>query len=804
MPNEAPMCAELPPTKSYFNLKQDDHDDSLRNILARPIVVATGTFNSTPGTSLTIPFLSISDFRANFTNIQWDRLLGHLGVRFTMHFTVIISKTAFNQGVISVNWQYGVGNNNKLRSNFFPLSPTVPHTRLNIAEGTMMELSIPFIYAEEYIRVTPILGSDVYPYGTMSVVNLTGCPVAASQSPAKYTVYLSLTEVELIGHQPIASTLITVQSGLEKRGVVTKPHIKLGKIAEEGKSKGVLSSTTRALSKVAHVAGYVPGLQAVAGTADWFLRGATGALEAFGYSKPLDETKPQRVFRSAYAGDNQTDIPDIGYPLSPFASNKLAIDGSLGCTEEDQLAMDYVLSKYSYIYRGSYTTTNAPGDVLYSSPVTPSAFWYRDVALSALLVKGNTAMKTAPLATENAFLPSTLAYVSDNFRYWRGNLKFRVTFAATKLHGGRVLFSFVPQRFNANLTAGNVISTTRVIPEVNALGPNPTADGIIFDLQDSSVFEFEVPFVYPNAYCGVLSEYIGDVSMIVVQGLSANVSVPSTVNFMVEVSAVPGFELACVCPSMMAPVPSAGTVTLSYQSGLTPVKVESEACQQTVGESVKSLKTLMQMKDYFTVDLANASAATNSLDPWFKPNSPALATPMPTTTAALYYSAKSSRLAELYSFVRGGTSYSIFKDNVGVATHNFYLAGDDGGVLPTTTYSLYDKANIPYGVLTIPETLSTSRVVIPTYARVPRIPLEVRDSAFGGARAAFNRIAWNTAVTLSQPLLSIRNNSGSSLRCLIGRAAADDAMASQFVGPPPVILLQALQVASPAASGLDF
>lgn len=69
MPNEAPMCAELPPTKSYFNLKQDDHDDSLRNILARPIVVATGTFNSTPGTSLTIPFLNINDFRANFTNI---------------------------------------------------------------------------------------------------------------------------------------------------------------------------------------------------------------------------------------------------------------------------------------------------------------------------------------------------------------------------------------------------------------------------------------------------------------------------------------------------------------------------------------------------------------------------------------------------------------------------------------------------------------------------------------------------------------------------------------------------------------
>lgn len=422
-----------------------------------------------------------------------------------------------------------------------------------------------------------------------------------------------------------------------------------------------------------------------------------------------------------------------------------------------------------------------------------------------MLVKGNTALKSAALATENALLPSTLAYVSDNFRYWRGNIKFRITFAATKLHGGRVLFSFVPQRFNSNLNPGNVITTNRIVPQVSALGPNPTGDGIIFDLQDSSVFEFEVPFEYPSAYCGVLSEYIGDVSMVVVQGLSANISVPTTVNFMVEVCAMPGFELACVCPSMMAPVPAAGVVTVSYQSGAPPLTVESEASQQTMGEIVKSLKTLIQMKDYFTVDITNATVPIFSLDPWFKPNSPALATPMPTTTAALYYSAKSSRIAELYSFVRGSTSYAIFKDSGSNAvTHNFYLAADDGGTPPTTTYSLYDKANIPYGVVVIPETLQSSRIVIPTYSKVPRIPLEVRDSAFGGARSVLNRVAWNTVATISQPLLSVRNNSGVNVRCLIGRAAADDAIASQFVGPPPIILLQALQVASPATTGPDF
>jgi len=141
---------------------------------------------------------------------------------------------------------------------------------------------------------------------------------------------------------------------------------------------------------------------------------------------------------------------------------------------------------------------------------------------------------------------------------------------------------------------------------------------------------------------------------------------------------------------------------------------------------------------------------------------------------------------------------------VGIATHRFYWAGDDGGVVPTTFYSLYDKANITDGIVSIPETVSTSRVVIPTYAKVPRIPLAVRDSGFGGARTGYNRTAWDTTVTLAQPLLSIRNGSGIIIRTMIGRAAADDAMMSQYVGPPPTVLLNSLQSFSPAGVGLDF
>lgn len=795
--NEAAVCAEAPGTTSYTNLKQDIDDNSIRRLLARPVLVTSGGLGAAPGTAVAQGFQS-TDFRNVFGAATWDRMSGYLGVRFTLKITVIVSKTAFHQGVVSVVWQYGCANDNKFRGNHLPLSVHLPNARMNLAEQTMMELKVPFVFSEEYLKISGGLGVDLQRYGAYAIVNLAGCPVVAGQTVPRYSVYFSMEDVELLGHVPFSTTTVITQSGLHKHTTAKMGSVRTGhsKVQDEGHAKGVLSGTAESLANAASAFGMVPGLSTVGGAADWFLRSTSSALEAFGFSKPLDETLPTRVARNIYTGEGQTDVPNVGYSLAPFQSNKLAIDATVGCNDVDEMAMDYVLSKYSYIFRGNYNASATTGDTIYTTPVTPSAFWYRDQSLSVIGATGNIALKTSNALTENAFFPSTLCYIGDNFRYWRGNLRFRFTFACTKLHGGRVSATFIPIRSNGN-TPGVPLSSTRLVPSTSATGPVLTGESMVFDLQDGTSFEYDVPFVYPNAYCGVLTEHIGDLSLQVVSPLTVNAVVPSTVNFMVEVCALPGFEFAVNAPSMMSAVPGTGTIAVTFQSGLTELEVKDVASEQCIGEVFKSLKSLIQIPDYYVADIANNTIGNVTLDPWFKPNCPALATPMSTTAQGLYYAARSSRVAEMYSYVRGSTGYVMFKDRTGLLTHTFTFAPEDGGLAPTTFTSFYDKGNNPLGCSVVPEALESSRVVIPTYAKYPRIPLDLRDFGFGGARAAPNTATWLTSVTHAVPRLWIRNNTGASARYMLGRFAADDAFCSQFVGPPPVIVLNSLATVPP-------
>lgn len=792
----------------FYGLQQDDGDDSIRKILARPILVSSGTLGAAPTTVFQQHFANGSAFRTMFTPAQWDRMLGYHGIRFTLRISCVISKTAFHQGVVSLCFQYGTADLNRYRglAANFPLSVHLPNVRLNLAEQTMMDLKVPFVYADEYMIVDQTLSSNLVRYGTFSLVNLTGCPVVAGQTVPRYSVYVSLEDVEFIGAQPFAFTTVVTQAGLKndnslyKTANVSGMMVSSGAIQKEAKGKGVISGMLETGASVARMASYVPGLSSVGGAADWFLRSASGAAQAFGYSKPVDELHPNRVVRTSYAGDGHTDMPTTGFTLAPFQSSKVAIDGSVGCNDVDEMALDYVLTKYSYIYRGNFTTTQVSGDTIYSAPVTPSAFWYRDRSISVVGATGNLPLKTSNTVTENAFLPSTLCYVGSNFRYWRGNLKFRVTFANTKLHGGRVVFAFVP--YTNSYAPNTPLAATRVIPATSAVGPTLTGYATIFDLQDASEFEFEVPFVYPQPYCPILESAIGDVSISVVNPLTANAAVPTTVNFMVEVAAMPGFEFAGPCPSLMSAVPDTGQLAITYQSGLNQTMAELEvgptASQECIGEVVKSVKSIMMMPDYITVDVTGNSITDWTLDPWFKPNAPALATPMPATMQAHFFAARSSRMAEMYAYVRGGTAYSVTKDRTGSLTAVFSMRPENGGVSPATLGgSFYDTGVNPLGAMVYPEVMESGRCVVPTYSMRARIPLDARDAGFGGARTGFNNATWNRSVTFAVPKLGIRNNNATSSRLLIGRAAADDAICSQFVGPPPVIIPNFLSTTSP-------
>ncbi|QJY30842.1 structural protein [Ginkgoaceae-associated picorna-like virus 1] len=761
---------------------------SVKDYLERPRLLTTSTVPVAPDSFYNVNLQTSASFRNLINSAQWDRLRGAVGFRATIRFTLVVAATPFHSGILYMSFQYGVNSGtapNWNRGAIVPTALNLPHVRLHLAENSMAVLDIPYVASREYFPIDQNIENGFIDYGTLNVGNIVTALTAAGQLPPIYSVYVSLHDLELIGAVPYNTSSVILQAG---------------EVLKEAKAKGVVSNTLGALADVAKGASKIPSLSAIGGYADWMLRILANTADAFGYSKPTDENNSTKMIRYSYAGESQIDMPFEGFVLSPFASNKLAISPAVGCNDEDQMLMSNVLQKYSMIYSGVLTETNAVGDFVYGAHVTPSAFWYRD---HEVLATGNIALPSTAAASVNAFIPSTLCYVGDNFRYWRGSLKFRVSFAKTKLHGGRVQLTYTPYMSVAN--AGVPLSNTITIPENPSGLVQPIGYSQVFDLKDGSVLEMEVPYISPEPYTSFYWS-TGSLALHVVNPVRSTGNQTSAVYFIVEVAAGDDFEFAVVKPSIMAPVAASGTTAIRFQSGLEHVSVVSknfEPSQNIIGEKITSLKQLIMMPDWFVGDLANANSIQGVMVPWFKHNSIPLAVPISNTANALFYGARSSRIAHLFAFVTGGTDYIVHHD--GQDTNTTITArynGNDSGSAVGAGSLLSSELN-PYGSVYIPETLASARFRVPLFAKYMRIPVCNTTAPFGASVSDFaTDVTYTNAYTCVKPVLSIRNNSGASRRYAVGRAAADDALASQFIGPPPCTLFQSTMTVSPV-SGLS-
>jgi len=207
---------------------------------------------------------------------------------------------------------------------------------------------------------------------------------------------------------------------------------------------------------------------------------------------------------------------------------------------------------------------------------------------------------------------------------------------------------------------------------------------------------------------------------------------------------------------------------------------------------------MAMLPDFQIVDVANLSVSDWMIEPWFKVNHVPLATPTAANASAAWFGSRSGKVASCYSFVRGSTLSSVIKERGSSnVTHTFRFYPSESGSTATATFGFYDKDLSLYSSVYMPDALESGRAVVPFYSRFARIPYSVVTPLTGSNVANLTRVAWDPALTTAQPILTVRNTSGSSVRVAVGRAAADDALASQFVGPPPVTILNSLSTTGP-------
>ena len=241
--NDATACGVVSAEAKLYNTILPGTDvASIKRFLERPVVWAQGTIGASPGTLQSRAFTNPSNFRSVLGTLNWDRMKGAVGFRATMVFHVAVTRSAFNQGIIAACFQYGIDNTfNTFRGNHFPLSVHLPSVRMNIADETLMELSVPYVSMQEYWPIEALIGPVSHNYGSFALVNLTGARVVAGQDAPRYTIYISLRDVEIIGSLPFETTTFVLQGGVAQSSKVTSADTITRRNKQDVVSKEILS-----------------------------------------------------------------------------------------------------------------------------------------------------------------------------------------------------------------------------------------------------------------------------------------------------------------------------------------------------------------------------------------------------------------------------------------------------------------------------------------------------------------------------------------------------------------------------------
>lgn len=798
--DEAGVCTTAPYEQRTSFISSISEFQDLKAFLGRPILAERGAL----ATSSSVLYLNeitwntLSTIIPNFAL----RLSGVQGIRFTLCAKVEHNANSFHQGLLHLGFQYGaplVASNTYLRGSNPSSCTMLPGVRLNISENTSCQLSVPFVAEFDYMsRDTSIKGE---PLGVLNLTQVLATPTLASSGSPVYKLYIWLEDVELIQATTLTDPVYVVpQSGLSNKSVLTK---------EKEETRTISPFLDSAATTVGKLQNMIPSLAPLTGPTKWFLGCAAKAAHAFGFSKPLDATKPERMIPLRVFYDNHVDMPTPSLSITPFQTNSLVVDATMGGTMDDEMSFEYVLSKYSQLFRGNLTTTDSHGAILWATNHNLNYYWFKE---STARPAGNTWYPEVGNSYAAIIQPTIINYVSQHFRFWRGDVKYRITFAKSKFHAGRVMLTYIPDyRKGNNYQPANTLTTNTVPTPPSYLGDVQVSSySKIFDLRDSAEFEFIVPYVAPVQYSGV-NDALGGISMVVIDPLIANGEASTTVDFMVELCALPNFSFAHVTAPTI-PIVGNHASFVQQQSGLdttglgadAEISTDRDPSMYTMGEKFLSLKQLAMIPCYTKLSIDSGTINSTSLAPWWWYPAWGNTSPLPLTwtppgagapvpNARTIACPRAGHVAACYAFVGGPTQHYLLADRDIASEASVGYLSSDGGNLQTSS----DYTNNPYfkNFYSAVKTLSSTHVslpfTVPSFQTTSRISLGesgmdktiYRDYNYGSQS---NFAIPNPLTYRAVGVLNVRNNSGGTLGAYHSFCAGDEARATNFIGVPPL------------------
>lgn len=328
---------------------------------------------------------------------------------------------------------------------FIPLSQR-PCVWLNPQHNEGAEMTLPMFWHKNWINV--LNGADFTNMGKLDFVNFTTLQSANGVvgTGVSVAIYAWAENVKLSGP--------TVGLALQSDEMSTQAD-------EYG--QGAVSRLSSSIAHTASKLKSVPFIGQFATATEVGASAVSSVAKLFGFTNVpvIDDT---RSVRSDPFPKMAT--TEVGYPIEKLtvdSKNELSISGeAVGLSNEDEMAISYLVQKESYLATANWTTTTPVDQIIFTSDVSPVLF-DQDVSTA-------TRLYTTPMA-----------WMSNLFGNWRGDIIFKFKVVASPYHKGRLRISFDP----AGYTALNISN-------------DPNSSNVVFtkiiDLADATEVEVRVPF----------------------------------------------------------------------------------------------------------------------------------------------------------------------------------------------------------------------------------------------------------------------------------------------------------------------
>lgn len=562
------------------HLAQSDAQASagLAEFMARPVRIASFTWNESDATGTALATLSPWQLFFNDARIKFK--MNNFGfVKCNLKVKVLVNASPFYFGATRMVYQ--------------PLPNFTPSTIVNDAGTRYLipysqrpglwiypqhneggEMTLPFFYPKNWLRAQ--VSQDFADMGQLKFYNYT--PLASANG--------------------VTGTGVTIQVFAWAEDVtISGPSIGLAMQGDEY-GQGIVSRPASAIAGVASLLKGVPIIGKFMTATQMGATAVAGIAKLFGYTNVpvISDTEPYRP--SPFP---QFSSPEIGYPIEKLtldAKNELCIDPTaIGLDGADELAIDSIIQRESYVCLASWTTAQAVDTILFSSRVTPFVFD----------ADGSTA------GSKMFFTP--MAWVSNLFNHWRGDIIFRFRFVASPFHKGRVKISYDPQGYAGANILNTADTSAAVYTQIVDLGVDsdvevrvPYQQALAWLRVNTSFNTTNVPFSVSASptFAMVDANDNGTISMRVVTTLTSPVAT-STVPIMVFVRAAENLEFA----NPLAPGTSFTSFPLQGEEvvpGATQIvagqgvaMLDADRYKVNFGECVRSLRPLLRRTNFSSV-----------------------------------------------------------------------------------------------------------------------------------------------------------------------------------------------------------